>query len=197
MVGLSTLSNPRFISATLPHGESFGLAPELFRRSSGEVAAPKLIFSHWERFDQDPFWIPTSLEEREDLGEILQNGDVSTGMDNTALKCIRKARERKGLLVDSSRTVVAAENKKRSSGRNNSDNLYSSRLIWMSRKKCLAPIILQSSNGARAGSSSKSQQVSRSLYLIFDSRLVNAVIIVHQEAMEGAGRPHACNMSNN
>jgi ribosome assembly protein 1 len=97
------------ISATLPHGESFGLAPELFRKSSGEVAAPELIFSHWERFDQDPFWIPTSLEEREDFGEILQNGDVSTGMDNTALKYIRKVRERKGLLVDSSRTVVAAE----------------------------------------------------------------------------------------
>ena len=97
------------ISATLPHAESFGLAPELFRKSSGEVTAPELIFSHWERFDEDPFWIPLSLEEREDYGEILQNGDVSTGMDNTALSYIRKVRERKGLLVDSSRTVVAAE----------------------------------------------------------------------------------------
>jgi ribosome assembly protein 1 len=97
------------ISASLPHAESFGLAPELFRTSSGEVTAPELIFSHWEILDQDPFWIPTSLEEREDFGEILQSGDVSTGMDNTALKYIRKVRERKGLLVDSSRTVVAAE----------------------------------------------------------------------------------------
>lgn len=97
------------ITATIPHAESFGLAPELFRQSSGEVTAPELIFSHWERLDQDPFWIPTSLEEREDFGEISQNGDVSTGMDNTALKYIRKVRERKGLLVDSSRTVVAAE----------------------------------------------------------------------------------------
>lgn len=97
------------IVATLPHVESFGLAPELFRKSSGEVTAPELIFSHWERLDKDPFWIPTSLEEREDFGEILINGDVSTGMDNTALTCIRTVRQRKGLLVDSSRTVVAAE----------------------------------------------------------------------------------------
>mmetsp|Transcript_7723 Transcript_7723/g.18924 ORF Transcript_7723/g.18924 Transcript_7723/m.18924 type:complete len:1111 (-) Transcript_7723:1071-4403(-) len=97
------------ISANLPHAESFGLAPELFRLTSGEVTAPELIFSHWEILDQDPFWIPTSLEEREDFGEILQSGDVSTGMDNTALHYIRKVRERKGLLVDSSRTVVAAE----------------------------------------------------------------------------------------
>ena len=97
------------ISATLPHAESFGLAPELFRKSSGEVTAPELIFSHWETFDEDPFWVPTSLEEREDFGEIMQNGDVSTGVDNTALNYIRKVRERKGLLVDSARTVVAAE----------------------------------------------------------------------------------------
>ncbi|KAG7368345.1 translation elongation factor aEF-2 [Nitzschia inconspicua] len=97
------------IEATIPHAESFGLAPELFRMSSGEVTAPELIFSHWEILDQDPFWIPSTLEEREDFGEILQSGDVSTGLDNTALKYIRKVRERKGLLVDSSRTVVAAE----------------------------------------------------------------------------------------
>mmetsp|Transcript_28623 Transcript_28623/g.77509 ORF Transcript_28623/g.77509 Transcript_28623/m.77509 type:complete len:1118 (-) Transcript_28623:225-3578(-) len=97
------------ISANLPHAESFGLAPELFRLTSGEVTAPELIFSHWEILDQDPFWIPTSLEEREDFGEISQSGDVSTGMDNTALNYIRKVRERKGLLVDSNKTVVAAE----------------------------------------------------------------------------------------
>ena len=97
------------ITATLPHAESFGLAPELFRQSSGEVTAPELVFSHWDRFEQDPFWVPTSLEEREDFGENLQNGDVSTGMDNTALNYIRKVRGRKGLVVDSIRTVEAAE----------------------------------------------------------------------------------------
>ena len=97
------------ITATLPQAESFRLAPELLQKSSGEVTVPELEFLTWARLDEDPFWIPTSLEEREDFGEILMNGDVSTGMDNHALKYIRQVRERKGLLVDSSRTVVAAE----------------------------------------------------------------------------------------
>jgi ribosome assembly protein 1 len=97
------------ITATLPQAESFRLAPELLQKSSGEVTAPELTFSQWARLDEDPFWIPTSLEEREDFGEIVMNGDVSTGLDNTALKYIRQVRERKGLLVDSSRTVIAAE----------------------------------------------------------------------------------------
>ncbi|KAL3938592.1 MAG: hypothetical protein SGBAC_006533 [Bacillariaceae sp.] len=97
------------ISASLPHAESFGLAPELFRQSSGQVTAPELVFSHWERLDEDPFWVPTSLEEREDFGENLGNGDISTGVSNIALNYIRKVRARKGLVVDSIRTVEAAE----------------------------------------------------------------------------------------
>ncbi|CAB9497751.1 Elongation factor 4 [Seminavis robusta] len=97
------------ITATLPQAEAFGLAPELFKKTSGQVTAPELNFSHFSRLDEDPFWIPATQEEREDFGEIQQNGDVSTGLDNTALNLIRKVRTRKGLLVDSNRTVVAAE----------------------------------------------------------------------------------------
>jgi ribosome assembly protein 1 len=97
------------ITATLPQAESFGLAPELLRKTSGEVTVPELTFWKWTRLEEDPFWIPTSLEEREDFGEIIINGDASTGVDNTALKYIRLVRERKGLLVDSARTVIAAE----------------------------------------------------------------------------------------
>ena len=97
------------ITATLPQAESFGLAPELLQKTSGEVTVPELTFWKWERLDEDPFWIPTSLEEREDFGEILRNGDWSTGIDNTAIRYIRKVRARKGLLVDSHKTVLAAE----------------------------------------------------------------------------------------
>ena len=86
-----------------------GLAPELMKKSSGEVTAPELVFSHWEVLDEDPFWIPTTEEEREDYGQNLQTGDSSTGLDNNALKYIRMVRNRKGLLVDSSKIVVAAE----------------------------------------------------------------------------------------
>ena len=97
------------ITATIPQAESFGLAPELLKKSSGEVTAPELVFSHWEVLEEDPFWIPTTEEEREDYGEILMNGDLSTGLDNNALKYIRMVRGRKGLMVDSSKIIVAAE----------------------------------------------------------------------------------------
>lgn len=97
------------IVATIPQIESFGLGPELLEKSSGQVTAPELVFSHWEVLDKDPFWIPTSLEEREDYGEIIMNGDCSTGVVNHALKYIRMVRERKGLIVDSNKIVVAAE----------------------------------------------------------------------------------------
>ncbi|KAI2493255.1 Elongation factor G C-terminus [Fragilaria crotonensis] len=97
------------ITATLPQTESYGLAPELLRKTSGEVTVPELTFWGWQRLEEDPFWIPTSLEEREDFGEIEGAGDSSTGVDNTALKYIRLVRERKGLLVDSAKTVIAAE----------------------------------------------------------------------------------------
>ena len=97
------------IEALIPQAEAFGLAPELFGKTSGEVTAPEMTFSHWERLDVDPFWIPTSLEEREDYGELQSAGDASTGVDNPALRYIRQVRQRKGLTVDSSRTIVAAE----------------------------------------------------------------------------------------
>ena len=97
------------ITAALPQAESFRLAPELLKKSSGEVTAPELVFSHWQVLDVDPFWIPTSQEEREDFGEISISGDASTGVDNGALGYIRAVRARKGLLVDSEKIVVAAE----------------------------------------------------------------------------------------
>ena len=91
------------VTATIPQAESFGLAPELLKKSSGEVTAPELVFSHWEVLEEDPFWIPTTEEERED------HGDLTTASDSDALKYIRSVRSRKGLLVDSSKIVVAAE----------------------------------------------------------------------------------------
>ena len=97
------------IEATLPQSESFGLTSELMKKSSGEVTAPELVFSHWDMLEEDPFWIPTSLEEREDYGEIVMNGDISTGVANNALRFIRLVRNRKGLIVDSHKIVVAAE----------------------------------------------------------------------------------------
>jgi len=97
------------VTASIPQAESFGLAPELLKKSSGEVTAPELVFSHFDFLDEDPFWVPQTQEEREDFGSNLLTGDSSTGLNNTALKYIRMVRNRKGLLVDSSKIVVAAE----------------------------------------------------------------------------------------
>ncbi|GKY93738.1 hypothetical protein MPSEU_000340900 [Mayamaea pseudoterrestris] len=97
------------IEASIPQAEAFGLAPEVFGKTSGEVTAPEMNFSHWERLDVDPFWIPTTEEEREDFGELVSAGDSSTGLDNPALKYIRQVRRRKGLRIDQARTVLAAE----------------------------------------------------------------------------------------
>lgn len=100
------------ITAIVPQAEAFGLTPELMAKTSGEVTVPEMLFSHWETLNVDPFWVPTSEEEREDFGELQNAGDSSTGLDNTALFYIRNVRKRKGLTVDSARTVANAEKQK-------------------------------------------------------------------------------------
>ena len=97
------------ITALVPQAEAFGLAPELFGKTSGTVTAPEMNFSHWARLDVDPFWVPTSEEEKEDYGDLQVVGDLSTGIDNAALKYIRMVRKQKGLAIDSGRTVLNAE----------------------------------------------------------------------------------------
>lgn len=71
--------------------ESFGFADEIRKRTSG-AAAPQLVFEGFEMLDEDPFWVPTTEEELEDLGE---KGDK----ENVAKRYVDAVRERKGLLV--------------------------------------------------------------------------------------------------
>lgn len=101
------------IRALLPVVESFGFSDglslpsiqrELFnspllpfiadirKRTSG-AASPQLIFSGYEMLDQDPFWVPTTEEELEDLGEKADR-------INVAKAYMDAVRERKGLFVD-------------------------------------------------------------------------------------------------
>ncbi|KAJ6509004.1 translation elongation factor 2 [Mycena sanguinolenta] len=80
------------VSALLPVVESFGLAVEIRKRTSG-AANPLLIFSGYELLDQDPFWVPTTEEELEDLGEKADRANVAKGYMDAV-------RERKGLFVD-------------------------------------------------------------------------------------------------
>ncbi|CDW57738.1 elongation factor Tu GTP binding [Trichuris trichiura] len=79
------------VCASLPVVESFGFAEELRKRASG-LAWPQLVFSHWEIFPVDPFWVPTTEEEVVHYGEMVDNV-------NLAKKYVNAVRRRKGLPV--------------------------------------------------------------------------------------------------
>lgn len=58
----------------------------------------------YELLDQDPFWVPTTEEELEDLGEKADRSNVAKGYMDAV-------RERKGLFVD--RKIVEFAEKQR------------------------------------------------------------------------------------
>ncbi|KAI0356432.1 translation elongation factor 2 [Trametes cingulata] len=91
------------VRAKLPVVESFGFADDIRKRTSG-AASPQLIFSGYEMLDQDPFWVPTTEEELEDLGEKADRV-------NLAKSYMDAVRERKGMFVD--RKIVEFAEKQR------------------------------------------------------------------------------------
>nr|CDI52197.1 translation elongation factor 2-putative [Melanopsichium pennsylvanicum 4] len=88
------------VGSLLPVVESFGFADEIRKRTSG-AASPQLIFKGFELFDLDPFWVPRTEEELEDLGE---KGD----RENVAKKYMDSVRKRKGMFI-TKRIVENAE----------------------------------------------------------------------------------------
>lgn len=88
------------VHASLPVVESFGFSEEIRKRTSG-AANPQLVFSGYEMLDQDPFWVPTTEEELEELGETADR-------ENIALGYLTAIRKRKGLPVHE-KVVDAAE----------------------------------------------------------------------------------------
>ena len=77
--------------------------PDIRKRTSG-AASPQLVFNGYEMLDQDPFWVPTTEEELEDLGEKADRELV-------AKIYMDRVRERKGLHVD--KKLVAFAEKQR------------------------------------------------------------------------------------
>ncbi|KAI8366598.1 P-loop containing nucleoside triphosphate hydrolase protein [Blakeslea trispora] len=80
------------IKALLPVIESFGFSDEIRKRTSG-AASPQLVFSGFDLLDEDPFWVPTTEEELEDLGEKADK-------ENLARKYMDTVRKRKGMFVE-------------------------------------------------------------------------------------------------
>ncbi|TFK74756.1 P-loop containing nucleoside triphosphate hydrolase protein [Pluteus cervinus] len=76
---------------------------DIRKRTSG-AASPQLIFSGYELLDQDPFWVPTTEEELEDLGEKADRSNIAKGY-------VDAVRERKGMFVD--RKIVEFAEKQR------------------------------------------------------------------------------------
>jgi ribosome assembly protein 1 len=79
------------IVSLLPVAESFGFSDEIRKRTSG-AASPQLIFQGFEILDEDPFWVPFTEDDLEDLGELADK-------ENVAGRYVDRVRERKGLLV--------------------------------------------------------------------------------------------------
>ncbi|KAB8343178.1 hypothetical protein FH972_022768 [Carpinus fangiana] len=92
------------VAAALPVAEAFGFSDEIRKRTSG-AASPQLIFSGYEILDVDPFWVPTTEEELEDLGELADR-------ENVAKRYMDAVRRRKGLRIEGERIVVNAEKQK-------------------------------------------------------------------------------------
>jgi ribosome assembly protein 1 len=92
------------ILALLPVAESFGFADEIRKRTSG-AAQPQLRFSGFEALDEDPFWVPSTEEELEDLG-------VEGDRENVAKRYMDKVRVRKGLMVEGRKLVAHGEKQK-------------------------------------------------------------------------------------
>ncbi|KAK3955287.1 P-loop containing nucleoside triphosphate hydrolase protein [Pseudoneurospora amorphoporcata] len=92
------------IQALLPVAESFGFADDMRKRTSG-AAQPQLIFTGYEILDEDPFWVPFTEDDLEDLGEF---GD----RENVAKRYMDSVRRRKGLLVEGRNVATNAEKQK-------------------------------------------------------------------------------------
>ncbi|XP_055915224.1 elongation factor-like GTPase 1 [Eupeodes corollae] len=80
------------VMAYLPVIESFNFAQEIRKQTSG-LAAPQLMFSHWEIINMDPFWVPSTEEEYTHFGEKADSA-------NRAKVYMDSVRRRKGLYVD-------------------------------------------------------------------------------------------------
>ncbi|CAN3367429.1 ribosome assembly protein 1 [Diutina catenulata] len=91
------------IIARIPVVEAFGFSEDIRKKTSGS-ATPQLVFDGFDVLDIDPFWVPHTEEELEELGEFAERENVGRRYMNTI-------RRRKGLFVDEK--IVEHSNKQR------------------------------------------------------------------------------------
>ena len=61
--------------------------PAFYRKRTSGLASPQLVFSHWEVFDLDPFWVPTTEEEIAHFGEKVSVNKYHCLCINVSLNC--------------------------------------------------------------------------------------------------------------
>ena len=91
------------IVARIPVIEAFGFSEDIRKKTSG-AASPQLVFDGYDMLDIDPFWVPHTEEELEELGEFAER-------ENVARRYMNNIRRRKGLFVDE-KVVKNAEKQK-------------------------------------------------------------------------------------
>eukprot|EP00924_Labyrinthula_sp_SR-Ha-C_P002720 maker-scaffold_13-snap-gene-5.0-mRNA-1 protein AED:0.02 eAED:0.02 QI:0/0/0/0.5/1/1/2/0/948 len=92
-------SNIFSVKAYIPVAESFGLATQLRKMTSGTASTPQLVFSHWEMIDLPPFFKPRTEEEVEEFGEEGMDHELSL-KGNVAYRYIHTLRKQKGLKTE-------------------------------------------------------------------------------------------------
>ena len=83
------------IHAYLPLASAFGFVDQLRVQTSGASTA-QLVFSHWKKIDVDPFFTPTTEEEREEYGE---DGDIGPNIARQLMDAVRRRKGLKARLV--------------------------------------------------------------------------------------------------
>ncbi|CAD6197184.1 unnamed protein product [Caenorhabditis auriculariae] len=96
------------VVSLMPVVESFSFCDQLRTGTSG-MASAQLHFSHWQIIDENPYWVPTTLEEIEEFG---LKGDSP----NHARGYMDAVRRRKGLPTED--LIVVSAEKQRNLKRN-------------------------------------------------------------------------------
>lgn len=73
-----------------PFAELMSGCPSEIRTRTSGAASPQLVFHGYETLDQDPFWVPTTEEELEDLGEKADRENIAKKyMDSVRTRKVR------------------------------------------------------------------------------------------------------------
>lgn len=80
------------VVARIPVIQAFGFSEDIRKKTSG-AASPQLVFDGYDVLDIDPFWVPHTEEELEELGEYAER-------ENVARRYMNNIRRRKGLFID-------------------------------------------------------------------------------------------------